>query len=410
MASAPVSIRLRCASWKQLAAIFQRDLTRGALFLKTSKPPPVGTPMRISLTLPSDSMIILAGAVQKHVGPGGMDGRGPGVDVRLEAIPQTAMWMIESALTAAQREGSVSQPKAGAAAEQARRRAASPVTEPPTSTAALDPDMGAGDDLVEAEDQLIAALRQEYQALQRLNAFQILGVGYETSDDEVRASFGELTKRYHPDRFARYQSAMARELASEIFILIRDAYRKLGTPDGRARVIDVIRNRRPVDPRPTRPGRKQGPERTTRPETPVPAPKTRGPERFADEPPPTPAQHWQRSQPIAVQRPSPAPLPAAGGDKAAALIEAGRYEDALALYTAQARRDPDDREARAGIELAAGLRALAQRDRLEAAQRFEVVLEIDPTNERAARELAEMRRQATNERKGLLTRLLGKDT
>jgi Tfp pilus assembly protein PilF len=63
---------------------------------------------------------------------------------------------------------------------------------------------------------------------------------------------------------------------------------------------------------------------------------------------------------------------------------------------------------KAGIELAEGMRALAQRDRLEAAQRFELVLELDPSNERAARELAEMRRQATNERKGLLTRLLGK--
>ena len=48
------------------------------------------------------------------------------------------------------------------------------------------------------------------------------------------------------------------------------------------------------------------------------------------------------------------------------------------------------------------------RDRLEAAQRFEAALEIDPSNERAARELAEMRRQATNERKGLLSRLMGK--
>ena len=55
-----------------------------------------------------------------------------------------------------------------------------------------------------------------------------------------------------------------------------------------------------------------------------------------------------------------------------------------------------------------GLLALVARDRLEAAQRFEAALEIDPSNERAARELADMRRQATNERKGLLSRLMGK--
>jgi hypothetical protein len=54
------------------------------------------------------------------------------------------------------------------------------------------------------------------------------------------------------------------------------------------------------------------------------------------------------------------------------------------------------------------MRALSARDRLEAAQRFESALELDPANERAARELAEMRRLATNERKGMLSRLLGK--
>jgi len=73
-----------------------------------------------------------------------------------------------------------------------------------------------------------------------------------------------------------------------------------------------------------------------------------------------------------------------------------------------AKKTPADRTFRAGIELCEGLKSLALRDRLEAAQRFEAALEIDPSNERAARELAEMRRLATNERKGLLTRLMGK--
>ena len=77
-------------------------------------------------------------------------------------------------------------------------------------------------------------------------------------------------------------------------------------------------------------------------------------------------------------------------------------------WQALAKRYPTDRNVRAGLELAMGYKALASRDRLEAAQRFEAVLEIDPSNERAARELADMRRQATNERKGLLTRLMGK--
>jgi hypothetical protein len=91
-----------------------------------------------------------------------------------------------------------------------------------------------------------------------------------------------------------------------------------------------------------------------------------------------------------------------------ALLDQGSYDDALSICQIAVKRNPHDRVARSGIELAEGLRAIAAKDRLEAAQRFEVVLEIDPSNERAARELAEMRRMATTERKGLLTRLLGK--
>jgi hypothetical protein len=91
-----------------------------------------------------------------------------------------------------------------------------------------------------------------------------------------------------------------------------------------------------------------------------------------------------------------------------ALLDAGRFDEAIAAYKLLAKKHPNDRPYRAGLELVEGLRALSQRDRLEAAQRFEAALEIDPSNERAARELAEMRRQATNERKGLLSRLMGK--
>jgi Tfp pilus assembly protein PilF len=90
------------------------------------------------------------------------------------------------------------------------------------------------------------------------------------------------------------------------------------------------------------------------------------------------------------------------------MLDDGRFEEALAAFKVMSKKFPQDRNLRAGIELCEGLRALAQRDRLEAAQRFESALEIDPSNERAARELADMRRQATNERKGLLSRLMGK--
>jgi hypothetical protein len=91
------------------------------------------------------------------------------------------------------------------------------------------------------------------------------------------------------------------------------------------------------------------------------------------------------------------------------LIDAGEYEKALQMLRIESRKNPADLRIKASVELVEGLRALSAGDRLEAAQRFEATLDLDPSNERAAREIAEMRRHATNQRKGLLSKLMRKD-
>jgi hypothetical protein len=388
MADGALGIKLRCTSWQQLATIYKRDLSQGTMFLKASNPPPVGTTVRIDLELPSASVIVLTGVIHRHVSD---PQRGNGVELKLRPIPTGSIWMIESALSASDAR----RPPTGGF----------PATPTPSLTGAI-PTLTEGGDVAEAEQDLIAALLSEADSLKKLNPFLVLGVGYEASDPEIRAAFGELTKRYHPDRFARYQSLELRQTAAEIFILIRDAYHKLGDEVARGAQLAAL-GRTPAAPKPAAklPSVPAPPPRKTpaigipiiRPPTPTgpstsPLPLT----------PPRPAEPARQSQ--ALPKLGDAPDPAAVED----MLDAGRYEDALAAYKLLTKKFPQDRPLRAGIELCEGLRSLANRDRLEAAQRFEAALEIDPSNERAARELAEMRRQATNERKGLLSRLMGK--
>jgi tetratricopeptide (TPR) repeat protein len=433
--TAPLSIKLRCASWQQLSAIYKRDLARNAMFLRSANPPPVGTPVRIDLTLPSDSMIVLTGVVHEQVPPGGLEGRGPGVDIQLQPIAPSAMWLIETALSSAQkgkpgaasmieRAANAGEPiPPGGIADRSARNEQRPARDP------TEAGMDEGSDWAEAEDELLAALGAELESLRKLNPFQVLGVGYEAGDVEVRGAFAELTKRYHPDRFARYPSQELRRHAAEIFILIRDAYRRLGDDKGRQQALAQ------VGPRAPRPGPAvrlgtPPPVSSSAGSTPGPRPGPPAPPpgRAATPPPPGKPERAATPPPVAAPPAKPAPqrtietraIPVVNGGAAGssedrtdtsaadALLDQGKYDEALAVYKIYARKNPADRIAKAGIELAEGLRALAQRDRMEAAQRFEVVLELDPSNERAARELAEMRRQATNERKGLLTRLLGK--
>ncbi len=449
MAEGALGIKLRCASWQQLATIYRRDLSKGTMFLKASAPPPIGTYVRIDLELPSATVIELTGTVAKHVNDAQ---RGSGVELALDPLPTKSVWLIESALAADKKVAADTpgEPKVRAATASGANAIAE------------------GEDLAAAETELMRALESEAESLRKLNPFLVLGVGYEAGDTDVRAAFGELTKRYHPDRFARYQSTLLRQIAAEIFILIRDAYRKLADDSGRQQALASVGKAParaparvqtppmgvPLSPTAPRPATGQS-QPIARPQPP--------PQRATSLPrvaqvPPKPEVHDAPTKPGAHEAPTkpgsqgealaktdlargdqPAPaaprrdhkptsqlpppmtadgrsptgaMPAAGdtADSAAieAMIDAGRVDEALVAYKALAKKNPQDRIARAGIEVCEGLRGLASRDRLEAAQRFEAALEIDPSSERAARELADMRRQATNERKGLLSRLMGK--
>src|SRR5262245_10671140 len=216
-----LSIKLRCASWQQLATIYKRDLSRGTMFLKASTQPAIGTVVKIDLQLPSATVIELQGTIVKHV----VDPqRGTGVELALEPMPTKSVWMIESAL---------------AAENQVRAQTGNEGTPAPPAR----PSVSDGADVATAEVDLVRALEAEVESLKKLNPLLVLGVGYETTDGDVRHAFGELTKRYHPDRFARYQSQQLRQLAAEIFILIRDAYRRLADEGSRQHVLAGLRSK-----------------------------------------------------------------------------------------------------------------------------------------------------------------------
>ncbi|HSR98106.1 MAG TPA: J domain-containing protein [Kofleriaceae bacterium] len=542
MADGALSIKLRCASWQQLATIYKRDLSQGTMFLKASTPPAIGTSVKIELSLPSATVISLTGMVHTHLQD---PQRGAGVELKLDPIAAGTVWLIESALA--------SEHKRQATPFMGVPVVGTPHAHQMTSMIPTIPEIAEAADVAAAEQDLIKALVSEAESLKKLNPFLVLGVGYEATDGEVRAAFGELTKRYHPDRFARYESLELRQVAAEIFILIRDAYRRLADAAARASLLASLGKQPaapravPAPPRVTqaippprmtqrlsvsqvgKPPTKPPPTTSSSSASGLPAPATPPtgstqaippvaipplaipPPVAIPSPPPLPSPPLAGVPPIPPPRspsrapasrppaevrkvpraatadPSPpaidprSPRPASGGSpvvppgshaahaapssahssahsgaspvvppadpariaaKRAAtepggplahplserrtrasqgpatepvdvsaleeLLDQGKLDEASTGYKLMAKKHPSDRSVRAGVEVCEGMRALAGRDRLEAAQRFEAALEIDPSNERAARELAEMRRQATNERKGLLSRLMGK--
>lgn len=73
--------------------------------------------------------------------------------------------------------------------------------------------------------QIIAALNAELFELQRSDDdLSKLGLDRTADDETVRHAYLELSRRYHPHRFARYRSAEASRLANEIYVCVQAAY------------------------------------------------------------------------------------------------------------------------------------------------------------------------------------------
>ena len=453
-----MSVRLRCSSWSQLVSIYRRDISRGQLFLRSDRSPAPGTALRIHLVLPSGGSIEVRGLVSRVlVGDEPQEeegGRGAGALVGLEPLSPASKLSLENAVKAATAQEARAQASLDPAPNASPPPSASPKTSSPPPTKA--PIAGSdtlsfdrGLEVTAAEDALVNSLRNELSTLAKLNAFQVLGVGYGADDDDVRGAFGELSKRYHPDRFVRYQSADVSVLAEELYIRARAAYKQTSTGADRAALAAQIKlERRPRKQPPPEllrlTGRSRSASQTARqrsiisprprPPTPKPIPVPSSmsgtaetalsnsgklpkliPARNDAATPAEPTRLGSNklTSDRELSRSGPLPIPTA--DKldplvafpdAKPLIERNRYTDAAGLFNLASRRDRENSAAQAGVELAEGLRALAAGDRLEAAQRFEAVLDLHPANEVAAQELAKMRRHSSNQRQGLLAQLM----
>jgi len=428
MGPSALLIKLRCASWEQLRGLYDREIKAGSLFLRSTAPPLVGTELSIDLTLPSGTVIPLMGRVARviHDGP-----RGTGVDLVLIKVPPTTLWLIESALTSQRRTGSttaiVSPPAAPA------KPSFGDDTTFVGDEESRDVDLDEEPETAEAEVALIAALEGELAGMRGLNPFQLLDVGYDATDQDVRAAFAELSKKTHPDRFAQYESEPARALAAEMFVLVREAYAKIG--DRSSRLATAAKLRPPTDAVKPDTGKTLArvnvvsrptavPRETTGKVEAVPRETTGQTEAVPREVPTTNTGRTRLSHDDLFGDLPEAPLPASRGatpvqlettgsaalGEGERLLAAGQHDEALAIFESVLRQTPGDRPARIGRELSLGLRLVGAGDRAQATQHFETVLELDPLHELASRELAAIRRAFTESRKGVLNKLLGRKT
>jgi hypothetical protein len=414
--------------------------------LRTKKPPSKGTSITINLDLPSGQGVKLEGQVCDIYGPEEFEGRGPGIDIKLNAMAPGHVVLIEQGLRAAGfgPEHSLTELQDSGASEgphtiasgpdavasgpdtvvSAENHDVQPASIPPTAkgtdtvkagkdtitalkatgkkAAGKAPNDAHAKDTVNApegfveaiaaagvidkpegvtiggkhittSDELVRALWQELNGLASQNPFEVLQVALDANDEQIRTAFEARTETFQSEELDQFKSFEVRELRSEITAQLKAAFEKIHDAESRSALRHQIGTVKRDDvPSPAPPAE---PERTP---TPAPPPEERA-----------------ESQ--------PANRLALG----LSLLQDGQYQEALRILRLEARRD-NNVAARAAVELAEGKIALEAGDRMEAAQRFEAALDIDPSNEGAAQEIAEMRRRSAAQRRGVLANLMKK--
>jgi curved DNA-binding protein CbpA len=91
-----------------------------------------------------------------------------------------------------------------------------------------------------AAAELEAKLREAETRWASASHFEVLGVGEDARDEDVRQAFMNLAKTYHPDKVGRRAPSLT-ELAAKVFARISEANDALGRPDMRAAYLAVRR-------------------------------------------------------------------------------------------------------------------------------------------------------------------------
>ncbi|MBI4511470.1 MAG: J domain-containing protein [Deltaproteobacteria bacterium] len=220
------SIRVKCVSWEQVEALYQRKLKGDLLLIRMPIRPALGDLVSVTLDLPSGLLFTLGGQVTR-LGAADKDGKyavvlqlsRPGDEVRdrlsrlvTEAAEENPVVAVRPPIPEAeQRPASASQSVADRAATESVR---------PVPVFKIE-------DVLPAERSVYLSLEQAKRQLLGLKTHEVLGIASDADLSAVRGAYFALAKTYHPDIFGRYRSKAVRAIAAEVFLHVNRAYDRL---------------------------------------------------------------------------------------------------------------------------------------------------------------------------------------
>lgn len=413
-------------SWQELVALYTKDIGCGGMFVQTDAPPQRDAHVAVQLLLPEDA--------------GALDFEGVVVHVvtpeQAATSGRTAGFGLQFSGLTAERRRALQRLIEQAEAAAARPRGDGPTLQELGFTCAPTDRGSLRLTVSEAEHQQMQELRSELAAMAMRGDLEVLGLSSASDLDEMRDAFERLGRRWHPSVAHRDASPEIRRLATEIFLRIEQAYRRLreapramgsipppppyaSTPRPRPRPapVDAAASTRSASPPPERPVTRAAHDHATEAPAREAAPPTRRPR--STPPPVHPslspmeadvvmAQQRarmarrlvsnlvDRSERLATQlkrreQEATPPRPSREEhrtlvDEAMRLVADKRYAEAAQRLELAVQRKPELRT-RVLLCVVQARQALTERDFPRARARYEAVLQLDPGNELAQREL-----------------------
>jgi tetratricopeptide (TPR) repeat protein len=225
------TLRIKCPTWDHVVDFYTVKIKdRRTLSVRLPFNPRPRSTITIALELPND-MVIAVDAVAERVQPAA-DGKRAAVRLVL----RDASEMIGRLETLVSDGGGVvadaPKPRPVVTPAVARRPPAvsTPIAIPmdaPINEVIEQPPPPTIDQVGKDQRNVFMRLEKVLGSMREAAAHEVLGVPWGASVAQIRNAYCDLTKNYHPDLFARHQSAAILFLAQEVFIQINKAYDRM---------------------------------------------------------------------------------------------------------------------------------------------------------------------------------------
>ena len=210
-------------SWEAFVELYQDEITRGALFLRTDQLPDVQSHAIVRLVLPDgvgqlrldgEVVHVLSGAEAAQVG------MSPGFGLQLAPLSRHARATLEQLVERVQSGDFV---RAADALTSLGRNKARRTTTSLRIT------------LSDAESRTIQELKSKLAQVEDADDHVILELSPRPTTREIRDAFHRLAGHWHPSASERFGNPEAQHLAMEIFLHLEGAYQRLTLQGARER-------------------------------------------------------------------------------------------------------------------------------------------------------------------------------